>query len=345
MDILGILLKNDLVNIAEQAGANFKQISGEYRSTCPLHNGENKTGFVIYRDCDGHQRWRCYSDSCGGGDVFDFVMRWKGLDFVGAYRWLGGEDTPINPAEMERLAHQRAEHARIIAEEKAADYARALDDLRTARTWIAYQKELHECPDARELWRKRGIPDDWQDWWSLGYCPSFPVGTEAGRWITPSLTIPVFGPGTDRDKWPVMNIRHRLLNPPKPNDKYRPDRPGLHSTPYIANPFAGWDTDPLLICEGEVKTMVTFRTIWQNGDTIQVIGIPGKTAFRNIIDNLRGHDVYICFDPDADKEAEEAARLVGGKIMHLPTKIDDAILAGALDRTAIQFRMRAARKV
>lgn len=346
MDVIGVLQKSDLLSVAEQAGAHFKRINAhEWRSACPLHNGEDTGAFAVYFDvASGKQKYKCFSDNCGQGDVYDFVMRWKGLDFVGAYRWLGGEDTPANPVEIERIATERAEHAREMAEEKAREYARALADLRSTKAWAAYQKELQENEAARELWRQRGIPDGWQDWWRLGYCSSFPVGTESGRWITPSLTIPVFGPSNQTDDWPVMNIRHRLINPPKPNDKYRPDRPGLQTAPYIANPYTGFDTDPILCVEGEIKTMVTFKTAWHDGSTLQVIGIPGKSHFRMITDILKGHDVYICFDPDADQQAEEAARQVKGKLIRLPMKIDDAILSGDLDARAIEWRMRTARR-
>ncbi len=48
--------------------------------------------------------------------------------------------------------------------------------------------------------------------------------------------------------------------------------------------------------------------------------------------------------PDADAQAEQAAREVGGKVMTIPMKIDDAILAGCLDRRSLYLRMKAARK-
>lgn len=343
MDINGILLKNDLLVWAERAGAQFHKSGSEWRSCCPLHGGNNNDAFAVYND-KGKQRWKCFTGDCGHGDVFDFVMKWQSLpDFMAAYNFLGGDKTP-DPLTIARNAEAQAQRA-IEAMQAEIDRAqRTLEELRHAQAWLSYHRNLLECTDARQLWRQRGLPDEWQDWWKLGYCPSFPVGTEAGRWLTPSLTIPVFGVHDGSDEWPVMNVRHRLLNPPKPNDKYRPERPGLQSTPYIANPYSGFDTDPILVVEGEIKAMVTFKTIWANGETIQVIGIPGKTQFRSIVDQLAGHDVYILFDPDAGKQAEEASLQVSGKYITFPMKIDDAINAGALDRAGIKRLLNMGRK-
>jgi hypothetical protein len=340
MDINGTILKNDLIDIAERAGANFHHAGREQRSACPLHGGNNINAFAVYMDDTGKQRWKCFTGSCGSGDMYDFVMAWQGIDFVGAYRFLGGEQHP-DPAKVTAAAHERAEHARVCAEEKANEYLRTLTDLRNAKTWLAYHQQLDQKPDARELWRKRGVPDDWQNFWQLGYCSSFTAGFDGGAWLTPTLTIPVFDP-----EWNVMNIRHRLLNPPKPNDKYRPERPGLQAAPYIAYPSLGWDTDPIFVVEGEVKSMITFLTMWRKDEpAFQVIGIPGKNQFRGIVDQLQGHDVYICFDPDATQQAAEAARMVKGRYCTFPMKIDDAINAGALDKDGITRLMKMGRKV
>jgi hypothetical protein len=337
MDINSTLLNNDLVEIAEKAGATFRKAGHELRSACPLHHGGNRDAFAVYTDEHGKQKWRCFSGPCGGGDIYDFVQAWQNTDFVGAYQYLGGETNP-DPGEIARAAEIREQRARVAKEEKEREHNRALQDLQTARLWEAYHHNLNER--TRELWRGRGVIDSYQDYWCLGYNPEFVINWEGGRHCTPTLTIPIQStPGE------VINIRHRLLNPPTPNDKYRPDRPGLQSAPFIAYTQLGFETDPILVVEGEIKSMITFQTIYRDGVTTQVIGIPGKTQFRSLVDRLQGHDCYICFDPDADEQALEAARAVKGKIITLPMKIDDAILAGALDRRSLQLRMKSARKV
>lgn len=342
IDIDGAVTNNDLLALVEKAGAQMQKVSSEWRGACPLHGGDNNNAFAVYHK-DGKDRWRCFTGPCGGGDILDFVMKWQGFkDFMDAYHYLEGDISP----DPQLVAQHAAEKAARVIAEMEAQITRAqnvLNELRHAQTWLTYHQQLIARPDHRELWRRRGVSDAWQDFWKLGYCPSFAVGSGDERITTPSLTIPVFG-AAQGDDWPVMNVRHRLLNPPKPNDKYRPDRPGLQVAPYIANPYSGWDTDPVLVLEGEIKTMVTFSAFWQEGETIQIIGIPGKTQFRSIADHLRGHDVYICFDPDASEQAHEAAHIVGGKAITFPMKIDDAINAGALDKAGIKRLLRMGRK-
>lgn len=337
MDINGTLLKVDLVEIAEQAGAHFHQANGEWRSACPLHQGDNSNAFAVFTGEDGKQRFVCFSGGCGTGDVFDFVMEWKGCSFVDAYHWLGGTDN-IDPAEITRAAELREQRARQAKEEKEREHAKALADLKTARSWEAYHANLTD--KSRDLWRKRGLHDEFIDWWQLGYCPTFTINYEGARWVTDTLTIPIMDTSGD-----VVNVRHRLLSPPEPKDKYRPERPGLPTTPFIAYAALGYDTSKILVVEGEIKAAVTFQTIWSDNNSVQVIGIPGKNQFAKIADSLVGRDVYICFDPDAEEQAAMAAKKVGGRYFTMPMKIDDAITAGALDANGIRRLMHSARRV
>jgi hypothetical protein len=337
MDIQSVVLSNDLLAWAEKAGAKFRRAGSEWRSHCPIHGGDNNQAFAVYTN-NGKQMYKCFTHDCGCGDVLDFVMRWQGCDKMTAYRMLGGEEQP-DPVMAARAAEETARRAIADMEAKMEQYQRVLEDLRRTQSWITHHRRLLEDDKNRELWRRRGIINAYQEYWELGYCDDFVLNFEGAKWHTPTLTIPIRD-GSDQ----IVNMRHRLLSPPMPNDKYRPDRPGLQAAPFIAFRGLGWDTDPILVVEGEIKSMVTMQTIYSDGCTVQVVGIPGKTAYRGILDQLQGHDVYICFDPDADKEAEEAARAVNGKVMTIPMKIDDAILAGCLDRQSLQLRMKAARK-
>jgi DNA primase len=62
--------KEKILMLLEKYGA--KQITEDgnsYRSTCPLHSGDNPTAFVWRWD---NGLWYCFTGDCGGGDVFDF---------------------------------------------------------------------------------------------------------------------------------------------------------------------------------------------------------------------------------------------------------------------------------
>lgn len=338
MDLTGTKLRSNLLEWAEKAGAHFHKAGHEWRSACPLHGGNNNDAFAIYSE-RGEQKWKCFTGPCGQGDIYDFISRWQNCDLPEAYRMLGGEEQP-DPQAIARAAAEQARRAEIALQEQIEKAQRALDELQRARKWLAYHAELTGNEQARRLWAERGIPQDWQDFWELGYCKDFAISAGDGLHHTPTLAIPI------KDcEWNVVNVRHRLLNPLKPGDKYRPDRPGLPAMPFMAHPGVALNADRILIVEGEIKSMVTYRTLYTGEDkTPQVIGIPGKTQFKNIAASLQGHDVWICLDPDAGQEAQEAARMIGGKIITLPMKIDDAILAGELDRNALAWRMATARK-
>jgi hypothetical protein len=337
MDITGVILRNNLIEWAEKAGAVFHKSSSDWRSHCPLHGGDDKSAFAVYEE-NGKQHYKCFSGPCGQGDLMDFIQAWQKCDKATAYRILGGEEQP-DPAQVARNAEEKARRA--IAELEAAQEkaARVLEDLRREHTWLTYHNNLLENGKARKMWRDRGIPDDWQDYWQFGYCPDFTYSTDGARATSPTITIPIVAADLE-----IVNIRHRLLQPINPKDKYRPDRPGLVASPFIGMPCLGWNTDPILVVEGEIKAAVTYSTIYRDGEPMQVIGIPGKTAYRSMVDSLKGHTVYICFDPDAQAEAIDAARQVGGKVVTIPMKIDDAIVAGSLNKAGIFCLLRSARK-
>jgi hypothetical protein len=330
-----ILSKFDLVDMANKAGTTMKRCQSDWRGPCPLHHGHDPNSFAIYNE-DGKQKFKCFSSTCGSGDVIDFYAAWHGVDIKTAIRELGG-DTKPDPTAITQAAIARAERAEKQLQDTIALAQKALADLREARTWEKYHAMLDGCEDARNLWASRGIPQVWQDLWRLGYCDSFRVNTASGGLVTPTLAMPIFGKG-----WDLLNIRHRLINPINPKDKYRPDRPGLPAQPFMTDPDLGMDANNILIVEGEIKSMVTYITL--DSSKWQVLGIPGKSWFHKIAGQMNGKRVVVCFDPDANAEAEQAAKDTGGKMIRLEVKIDDAINAGELDREGLRDLIRCATK-
>lgn len=335
-EIEAVTARTDLLALVEKAGSQPKRMGADYRCACPLHGGNNPTGFAIYNE-GGKQHWKCYTRDCGGGDAIDFVMKWQGIGLPQALEYLGG-GRQIDRAELAKIASERAERA---AKELEAQIARAqatLTELRQAQTWLRYHEQLEQDDQRRQLWRERGIPDVWQDLWFLGYAPSFSVSTSFGQWHTPTLSIPIFSEGEPSEP---ISLRHRLINPPSPTDKYRPDRAGLKAAPFIADPEN--KPENVLVVEGEIKAMVAYITL--DSTKWQVMGIPGKRIFRDLIPQLEGRRVVICLDPDALNEAEEMARLVNGRVMEVTDKIDDAINAELINTDMLRRLIRAARKV
>ena len=328
---------NDLIQIAEKAGAIIKRVSAnDYRSHCPIHNGDNKTALNIYVD-GGIQKYKCWThDECGTGDVIDFVQKWRNCSFNDACEWLGGSKT-ITQEEHNRIIEARAIREIQRLEEATNKALQVLDELRKTETWRKYHENIENNVNYQYLWDGEGIPVEWQNYWWLGYCNQFTVSTDVGKWTTPTMTIPIF---TGKN-WDLQNIKHRLLNPYDPKDKYRPERPGLQASPFFCDPEIMYDSERIIIVEGEKKAMVTYLTL---EDHIQVIGLPGKNQWKSIVNKINGQSVYVWLDPDAYSEAVEFALKVGGRIVNIPMKVDDAIIDGVLTKRGIKNLLSTSKK-
>jgi len=337
-EIDAILCQSDLLTLAERAGASPHREGSEYRMPCPLHAGENPSGFAIYNGKDGTQRWTCFTGDCGSGDAISFVQKWQRLDFVKACEWFTG-GKPIDPEAAKQMAAERAERVARELEETIARAQAALADLRSAQRHTEYHDNLDKC-QARQLWRLRGITDAMQDWLQLGYCPQFTAATKSGTLITPTLAIPIFGKG-----WELLNIRHRLLETLNPKDKYRSERAGLGpAAPFLFDPDYGYDTDRILWVEGEIKAMVVGQTLDITG--FQVIGLPGKSNWKSQAEHAKGKRNWICFDPGAEQDVMGFAHAIGGaQAFRLPDKIDDYILANQLNKEWLTATLRNARRI
>lgn len=336
MGSVEVALRTDLLRLAEQRGANFKKHLTDWRSHCPIHGGEDKNGFAVWDDGD-KQRWKCFTGQCGGGDAIDFIVSIDRVDIKRAIEILGG-GAPITQDELKAAVEDRRVRAEQYEAKKRAEYEQALHELWQARAWERYYDNLDNNPSARKLWKDRGIPEDWQNLWQLGYCPDFVYAADGMRLHSPSLTIPIF----TNEELPA-NIRHRILNPFNPNDKYRPDRPGLKALPFMADYQTGKEHECVLVVEGEIKAMVSY--IWLDSQQWQVYGIPGKEQYRELCESLKGRDVWFAFDPDATPQANDAARIVGGRVIPMVTKIDDALNARILNTKSLRRLLSMARKV
>lgn len=331
MNIETVLANNDLREIAEADGAEFHKDTNGWRSTCPIHKGTDKTAFSIW--LDDKWKWKCFSGKCGGGDVIDYIIARDRVDIKRAIEILGGGN-PLTIEEVQTATTERRKRAEEWEAKKRAEYEQALQDLHQARAWERYAANL---AGHNQLWRDRGVPDEYQGYWHLGYCPDFAYRHDEQLYHSPSLTIPIY----NGEEMPA-NIRHRILKPVDPNDKYRPDRPGLRALPFMAD-YLESEHNKILVVEGEIKAMVTY--ICLNSPEWQVYGIPGKQSFRDLLGRTKDRPVWILFDPDAREQAEEAAKLVGGRMVQISVKIDDAINAGALDKNGLARILNTGRKI
>jgi Zinc-binding domain of primase-helicase len=299
----------------------------------------------------GANEWHGECPNCGGDDRFVIFTdkpfpKWNW--FCRQCHPESGWIDELNPALREELspsekARRAAEYARLREESLKREIERAqeaLKELQSAQSWLRYHEQMTD--EARQQWESWGIPDFWQEFWKLGFDPDRIVWSNKEQWHTPTMTIPIFAPAT----WEVLNVRHRLLNPPRPGDKYRPEKSGLPAALFIADPDEPVSNKTLLV-EGEKKSMVSFITA--DDPTLQVVGIPGKNPPKELLEQLNNCDpLYICLDPDATPEAHKVALSVGAdrcRLIELPDKIDDLILKYQLDNSWMRRMMRQAVKV
>ena len=298
-------------------GPYIKKGNNEFAMPCPKCGGKDR--FVVWTDRP-YPNWNylcrtCTPDGEWLDDLFPEIKdkNWK-----------------ISPQERAKRA---AEYAREREESLKREIEKAqlvLKELQEARSWLRYHEQLDDF--AKGLYEQRGIPEFFQEFWKFGYSADKLFISDGEEWHTPTLTIPIFEPG-----WNCINVRHRLLNHKKLNDKYRPDRSGLPAALYVADPDKKIENKTFLV-EGEFKAMTTFVTIDDPG--MQVIGIPGKNCKLDLLNKMKNCDpVYICLDPDAKKEAQEIANIIGrsrSRVVNLPGKIDDMINEGILDKEKLK---------
>lgn len=216
---------------------------------------------------------------------------------------------------------------------------KSLRRLQNSNSWVKLHDQMNE--DNRRWWRNAGIPDDWQDFWCLGYQPEREFRDHEGKpCVRPAYTIPKFDFG-----WKLKNIDYRLVDPPLGVGKYRPEF-GLPAAAFISRPdmVNGDFPELVLITEGSKKAMVS--SIYLEG--MLIMGVPAARSWAGVDRRLHdGPDVLVILDPDAEQAAKRLAKNIGkrAKYLVLPTKIDDAFLNGHLDsETFWRLAKRNARK-
>jgi hypothetical protein len=326
-----IVVKTDLSALVERAGGRPEK----GRCACPLHGGNDTSAFAIYEN-GGKQHWKCFSGDCGQGDVLDFVMKWQGLDFKAACEFLGG-DVVSDPVAMKESAQVRHEQALQKQEAARLEVEARRKELQLAQLHLYYHEHMGDW--GRAQWLSRGIDESWQRFWFLGSCDDRVIMSGGMEYHTPTLTIPILDEASI-----LLNIKHRLINPPKKNDKYRPEREGLGAfPPFLAFPELGYSAETIFVIEGEVKAMVT-ASITPSAEW-QFIGAPGRSNYKGLEKKLFGKNVVVVPDPGAEGDAYRFCKAVKGRWFQTPAKIDDLIVAQNYGQDWLRSVERQARKV
>ncbi|MFV0438110.1 MAG: DNA primase [Desulfopila sp.] len=153
----------DIVQIIGES-VDLKKSGVRYLGLCPFH-GEKTPSFSVH---PGQQYFYCFG--CGeSGDVFSYMMKYHNLDFPSALKELAGRYGIALPEREQSPEQERQERLR-----------KGMFEV-TVRATELYSRYLHQAPQgapARAYLQRRGIPEEVQQLFGLGYAPS----TESAGW-------------------------------------------------------------------------------------------------------------------------------------------------------------------
>lgn len=297
----------------------------EFHAECPMCSDSGHVGRDwpdrFFMRTDGSPRGfcrRCGYQAFADEDKRDFVITSEMRA-----QWL-----------EERLERERIARARMDE---------TLELLKREQTWLRYYNSL--TAEAVCWWGSKGVETDVMAYLKLGWCEARSFWDGQIEFTTPTATIPVWSPG-----WQIQNLRHRLVHPTRPDDKYRPDRAGLPASLYHANPNI-IPQGRALIVEGEIKSIVVCDKLdGYNGHSgLCVVGTPGKQFRKEILDIIKAQcdRVYIALDPDAKAQAWDTARYIGkaARVVYLPCKPDDFFTQFGGTRQDFEAALRYGRQI
>ncbi|HNY35992.1 MAG TPA: DNA primase [Candidatus Pacearchaeota archaeon] len=146
VDVVGSYIK------LEKAGIN-------YRARCPFHNEKSASFFVS----PSRQLWHCFGGCNEGGDIFKFVMKIEGVDFIDALKILADKAGVALKRDSEDWQKVKNERQILIdlLERSCKFYTAQLEKSKTGRGAIEYLLKRGMKEETIREWRLGYAPDTW----------------------------------------------------------------------------------------------------------------------------------------------------------------------------------------
>lgn len=143
------------LNISDVVGAyvTLEKSGRNFRARCPFHNERTPSFFV------SPERGTYHCFGCdAGGDIFEFVETFEGVDFYGALKILAAK-AGVALERGDPRARDEKERLYRVLDEATSFYEKTLADSPYA---LGYLKERGITDESRTEWRLGLAPNEWQ---------------------------------------------------------------------------------------------------------------------------------------------------------------------------------------